>query len=236
MATRDRFEDDDELVDKGFEALADDRAAKTEAAERERIFSELSARLDQPGIQDKVLSRYGDFGRALLADSMPTTVDPSIARALRPYLGDVSNVRIHTGRVATEAARAMDARAFAIGDSDVFFDASDFSPHTREGGALVAHEIAHTRDASTGFALSSRYGSDTAGREQFAEQLEMLYAREFQEGADNIAAEDTESRNPVGSDFLPVAPDIDTRALARKVFEVLCDEQAKASDRMGHYS
>jgi hypothetical protein len=236
MTTRNRFENEDELIDKGLEALADEKASKQEAAEREQIFAELSARLDQPGIQDKVLSRYGDFGRALLADSMPTNVDPSIARALRPYLGDISHVRVHTGRAATEAARAMEARAFAIGDQDIFVDSSDFAPGTKEGGALLAHEIAHTRDASTGFALSGRFGNDTAAREQFAEQLEMLYALEFESGADEIAAPDTESKNPVGNDLLPQAPEIDQRKLARMVYEVLQDQAERARERTGQYS
>jgi len=235
MATRDILEED--LVEEGLKALGADSVSDEEAAEREAIFAELSARLDQPGIQDKVLQRYGDFGRTLLADSLPSSVDPKIARALRPYLGDVSDVRIHTGKTATEAARAMEARAFAVGDRDVFFDSSDFDPTSREGGALIAHEIAHTRDASTGFALSRRYGSDTSARETFAEDLEMLYAKEFEEGGGQMVSDDMESQpNPVGSNFLPVQPDIDRHELARKIFDVMEEQQEMMADRLGSWN
>jgi hypothetical protein len=237
MATRDDFEHDDEtLVDEGLKALKDERQAAEAVAERDAIFAELSARLNQPGVQDMVLARYNDFGRALLADSTPSRVDPKIARALRPYLGDLSDVRVHTGRVASEAAQAMEARAFAIGDSDVFIDAANFDPSSREGGALLAHELAHTRDAATGFALSKEHGSDTSAKERFAEQLELMYAMEYDAEGDAVAADAEDSPNPIGSDFLPKTPDFDRYELARKIIEVIQDQSQLQAERLGRWN
>jgi hypothetical protein len=226
------------LIDEGLEALSDPRGEvpDDEAAAREKVFAELSARLDQPGIQDKILQRYGDFGRTLLADSTPAAVDPAIARAVRPYLGDVGDVRVHTGRLATEAAQAMDARAFAIGDRDIFVDATDFAPGTKEGGALLAHEIAHTRDASTGFALSRRYGSESAAREAFAEQVEMLFALEYEAESGDIVGGPTETPNPIGGNGMPVEAEVDRDQLARKIFEIMQAQRDVLMDRTGGWN
>ncbi len=243
MAKRDNpdprnAKDLEKLVEEGLVALADDRGTVSddEQAAREKVFAELSARLDQPGLQDKILQRYGDFGRTLLADSTPSAVDPSIARAVRPYLGDVGDVRVHTGRVATEAAQAMEARAFAIGDRDIFIDATDFNPASKEGGALLAHEIAHTRDASTGFALSRRYGSESAAREAFAEQVEMLYALEYEANSEDIVGGPTETPNPIGGNGVPIEPDVDKHALARKIFEIMSTQREALLDRTGGWN
>jgi hypothetical protein len=226
------------LIDEGLETLADPRTevSREEQAARDKVFAELSARLDQPGIQDKILQRYGDFGRTLLADSTPSAVDPAIARAVRPYLGDVADVRVHTGRLATEAAQAMDARAFAIGDRDIFIDATDFAPGTKEGGALLAHEIAHTRDASTGFALSRRYGTETAAREAFAEQVEMLFALEYESESSDIVGGPTETPNPVGGNGMPVEAEVDREQLARKIFEIMQTQREVLMERTGGWN
>ena len=149
MATRQ--DEDRKLIDESLEALAEKEAeGLREAEERKRLFEELAAKVEQPGLQDKILERYQHVGKTLLADALPSRVDPTIAQTLRPILGDVSDVRVHTGRLATEAAQAMQARAFAIGDQDIFVDRSLFDPGSSEGGQLLAHEIAHTRDAATG--------------------------------------------------------------------------------------
>jgi len=236
MATRDEFEDDDKLIDEGLRALQDKRQTAEDRAQRETVLAELSEKLDKPGIQTRVIERYADFGRALLADSTPSRVDPTIARALRPYLGDVSNVRVHTGRVATEAAEAMQARAFAIGDSDVFFDAKNFDQGSREGGALIAHELAHTRDASSGFALSGSHGNDTNAAEGFAEKVEMLFAKEWDARQGGAEADAEDSPNPIGSDFLPVAPDIDKQTLAHKIFELIENQTQREGERIGAWN
>jgi outer membrane protein OmpA-like peptidoglycan-associated protein len=56
---------------------------------------------------------------------------------------DFSGVRIHAEDSAARATRAVGARAFTVGQ-DVFFGRGEFSPSTREGRRLIAHELAHT--------------------------------------------------------------------------------------------
>jgi len=133
MATKE--EEDKRLIEEGLAALSEKDAENArEAAERKRIFEELAARIEQPGLQDKILERYQAVGRTLLSDTLPRRVDPHIARALRPHLGDVSDVRVHTGKVASEAAAAMHGGRAAARARD--------RAHARRGDRLRAVALA----------------------------------------------------------------------------------------------
>jgi len=55
---------------------------------------------------------------------------------------DFSDVRVHTGPKADQAARSIDARAFTLG-SDVVFRSGEYRPDTQEGKRLLAHELTH---------------------------------------------------------------------------------------------
>ncbi len=234
MATRQ--EEERKLIEEGLEALTEGDADNArEAEERRRIFEELAARIEQPGLQDRILERYQSMGRTLLADTLPSRVDPKIARALRPILGDVSDVRVHTGKVASEAASAMQARAFAIGDKDIFIDRQEFDPQSTEGATLLAHEIAHTRDAATGFALSSQHGSSTSAREQFAHEVEHKFAREWVDNGDSAVAEEGDTGAGVGPDGMPKEPEVDKRLLADKIMQILETQRKRHADRIGRW-
>lgn len=159
----------DEVAAQGLDALGaleDGSDDPARLAELEQLAREVEA----PGLQDRIVERYASFGRDLLSDTLPTRLDPRIARHLEPLLGDVSGVRIHTGKLATEAAAAMHARAFAIGDADIFIADQHYDPGSARGAALLAHEVAHTRDAATGFAMSGELGGGS-DRESFAESI-----------------------------------------------------------------
>jgi len=56
---------------------------------------------------------------------------------------DLGAVRVHPDAHAQQAATALGARAFAVGD-DVFFGAGQYQPHDDDGARLLAHEVAHT--------------------------------------------------------------------------------------------
>jgi hypothetical protein len=71
-------------------------------------------------------------------------------------------VRVHTGPLAEESARALDAQAFTIGQ-DVFFDKDRYDPRTRRGRWLLAHEVAHTvQQRAPGTARVQRQPNDLA--------------------------------------------------------------------------
>lgn len=102
---------------------------------------------------------------AVMRSAEQTTIDPEaaelVARArsggapleaalrsrLEAALGTrLDGVRVHTGAEADSAARALGARAFAIG-ADVFFRRGAYRPEQRDGQRLIAHEVAHTVQA-----------------------------------------------------------------------------------------
>jgi hypothetical protein len=94
---------------------------------------EPGAGLDLPDID--TLSRLG-------------TAIPAAVRAPfeRFFDADFSRVRMHDGPAAHEAAAAIQAHAFARG-GNLFFARGRFAPETADGQKLIAHELAHTRQA-----------------------------------------------------------------------------------------
>ena len=86
-------------------------------------------------------------------------LDGGTRALMEPRFGlDLSGVRVHTGAQADESARAVGARAYAVG-RDAVFAAGQYDPKSREGLRLLAHEVSHTVQqtggAPAGLGLSS---------------------------------------------------------------------------------
>lgn len=95
-------------------------------------------------VTDQVLEVIGSGGMPL---------DFSLQRALEERMdADFSDVRIHTGANAAEAADAIDAKAFTCGN-DIVFNDGEYDPESPEGQHLLAHELAHVKQ-QTGTAIS----------------------------------------------------------------------------------
>jgi hypothetical protein len=72
-----------------------------------------------------------------------TPLDPSVRVRLEARLDhDFSAVRLHTDTRAAEAAEALGAEAFTVGD-DVVFGRGRYAPRSPDGQGLLAHELAH---------------------------------------------------------------------------------------------
>jgi hypothetical protein len=62
---------------------------------------------------------------------------------METHLGaDFSAVRVHDGAQAAESAKAVQARAYTVGN-DVVFNTGAYSPGTDEGRRTLAHELTH---------------------------------------------------------------------------------------------
>jgi hypothetical protein len=76
---------------------------------------------------------------------------------------DFDGVRVHTGAAASESARSIGARAYAVGQNLVFAD-GQYAPHIEGGVRLLAHELAHVvqqrRPGAVG--ASAESGADAA--------------------------------------------------------------------------
>jgi hypothetical protein len=103
------------------------------------------------------------------------------AQELGASLGtDLSGVRVHADGEADTIARSVQAKAFTLG-TDVYFSRGTYSPDSREGRSLLAHELTHVRQHQHGGAGGSgglRVGRVDDPAEREAEQV----ARQVVEG------------------------------------------------------
>ena len=71
-------------------------------------------------------------------------LDQATRTFIEPRFGhDFSRVRVHMDAVAAESARAVNARAYTVGN-DLVFGAGQYRPETDTGLNLLAHELTHT--------------------------------------------------------------------------------------------
>ncbi|HWO22612.1 MAG TPA: DUF4157 domain-containing protein [Kofleriaceae bacterium] len=112
----------------------------------DRMLSERALRIDrraEPGDaepDDSALAGAFEF-LAEVRGGQP--LPEALAAQLGAELGiDLAGVRVHTDDRAAQAAVALRARAFTIGD-DIYFAAGAYDPTSEGGIELIAHEIAH---------------------------------------------------------------------------------------------
>ncbi|HVZ39353.1 MAG TPA: DUF4157 domain-containing protein [Candidatus Kapabacteria bacterium] len=83
----------------------------------------------------------GHVQRAIGSGGEP--LDVRTRSFFEPRLGyDLSNVRIRTDAHAAQSARALGARAYALG-SNIVFGGGEYAPESDAGRRLLAHELAH---------------------------------------------------------------------------------------------
>jgi hypothetical protein len=105
------------------------------------IHSPQSSVSDVPPIVHEVLTSSGE------------PLDASTRANVEPRLGhDFSQVRVHADARAAVAASAIGARAFTS-NRDIVFGAGEYSPRGESGRWLLAHELAHVVQQSSGASL-----------------------------------------------------------------------------------
>jgi hypothetical protein len=86
-------------------------------------------------------------------------LDPESRAFFEPRFGwDFSKVRIHADSDAARGAQAIQARAYTLG-RDIVFGAGEYTPATKEGRRLIAHELAHVVQQEGGFATDHASGT-----------------------------------------------------------------------------
>jgi hypothetical protein len=91
-----------------------------------------------PGIVHQVL---GSAGQPL---------DPQTRAFMEPRFGhDFSKVRVHTDARATQSAVSVSALAYTVGEH-IVFNNGQFAPATSAGKTLLAHELTHVVQQSSG--------------------------------------------------------------------------------------
>lgn len=86
----------------------------------------------------------------LLSRSAGVPLPQRLNQQLGALLGaDFSDVRVHTGEAAAQAAAAIHAEAFAVG-RDIYFGAGRWDPTSPRGVALLGHELTHVAQGRGG--------------------------------------------------------------------------------------
>ena len=112
--------------------------------------------------EDALIKTASSSGGVTLPDGLRRRLEASTGVSLQ-------NVRLHAGADSAEAAAALGARAFTVGD-DVHFGAGEYPPLTPAGEHLIAHEVAHTVQKPHGVGVSSPSDSHEAEAEGFADR------------------------------------------------------------------
>lgn len=167
-------------------------------------FSRVPLQRSARAAADRPHDRAADFG-AIAAHGVTGAAEPL------PYLDriqssfgchDVTRVRAHLGRAATEASRQMGAQAYAFGDRVAF--AAQPSLHT------AAHEAAHIVQQRSGVHLKNNIGEPGDAYEKHADAVADLVVAGGQaesmldhsvggtggRNAQSVAADDAQTRSP----------------------------------------
>ena len=104
-----------------------------------RTLTEQLQRWPQPGAAGRSASAEGAVERAASAGGGAAPDRGVAAKVARATGADLSGVRVHIGAEAAEAATAVDAKAYTIGQN-VFLGASQYQPGTPVGQAPAGSE------------------------------------------------------------------------------------------------
>lgn len=201
-------------------------------------------------IGESVAERYASIGANLLSDAMPSRLDQDMIDRLASAGFDrdrLRSIRVHRGLKASAAADALSARAFAIGDNDIFFGRGEFDTSSAAGRAVIAHEVAHV--APPGGAgvpgsfnnapvLNERKKGDEDGAEEEAHEQQARQAEAFvyaQEDSGGGPAQTTIEAPQEVSEATSSAPEMNIYALEDKVMGILSKMERVEVERRGRF-
>jgi hypothetical protein len=130
---------------------------------------------------------------------------------------DFSGVRVHTGYKASNAARALNSKAFTI-DNNIVFNSGNYSPNTEEGKNLLAHELTHAlqQGAVTRFS--------PAGFSERDSQLTGIYSQIQRKAGSGPTEEESEEPGMIER-FEPILQGIlENDELRNKLVEILIEK------------
>jgi len=123
--------------------------------EADRVADQVMAAPVRSAVRDTPLRIQRYAGQANESvDTAPDSVNRTLASSGRPmepvlrqdmeqrFGHDFYQVRVHSGVVAEQSAREVNAKAYTAGNN-IVFAASQLVPQTHEGRRLIAHELTH---------------------------------------------------------------------------------------------
>lgn len=122
--------------------------------------SPTAGHLGNRALQRLLAQRSGGGGDFDLDDATATRInrsrgsgqplDGSVQKQMGESMGsDFSGVRVHTGSESHQLNEQLNAKAFTTG-SDIFFREGAYNPQSSSGQELIAHELTHVVQQSSG--------------------------------------------------------------------------------------
>jgi hypothetical protein len=105
------------------------------AQEDEKEVQRKSSGASQTEVPSVVRDVVSSGGGTKMSDGSRSTMENNFGY-------DFSNVRIHTGTIATKSAQSINALAYTSGNN-IVFNQGQYSPETNSGKKLLAHELTH---------------------------------------------------------------------------------------------
>ena len=131
--------------------------------EADRVANQVMATSEHSAVSNSPprIQRFtGHFADAS-SNAAPASVDRILAGSGKPleasvqndmgqrFGNDFSNVRVHSGAAAEQSARDVNANAYTVGNNIVFGE-NQYAPSTQQGKHLLAHELTHVVQQSSG--------------------------------------------------------------------------------------
>src|SRR5207244_3479166 len=119
-------------------------------------------------------------GGAVLGNDVRTRMESQLG-------SDLSQVRVHNSGESATAAEQLGARAFTVG-SDVHFGAGEFSPGTKEGDKLLAHELTHVVQGQKSGGVQRKAAAEDSGAEDREDEEHLSHPEDpAEKEADSVA-------------------------------------------------
>ena len=171
-----------------------------------------SQQLVQRALQRQGSPSFGSFAPEL--DAMPSGGgQPLEASARAPlerhFQTDLDQIRIHTGQEAAESAASLDALAYTRG-RDIYFAPGMYAPSSSSGQRLLAHEVAHVVQQSSGkeptTATKSAHGAKIAAPDGILEGEADRHAEQFMSGQPETEVTEQERKKRSSSPIIQRTP------------------------------
>ena len=214
-------------------------APEEEQLERERAESGEAAdqRQGAEQITDDIARKYDPerlLGMVSKSAGRGQSLDHAIRSRYEKRFGvDLGHVRVYTGEFAEEFNRQRGAHAVTIGSTGMILmgGSPDRAMSSSAGKALLAHELTHVAQASSGlhrksFGDSMPFASETHEMEHAAESVEHAVQHEEMHGAQT--AQDLVGKMRKAEEFAEKLEEIKERAI-----ELVEDSLRSQSERSG---
>lgn len=123
-------------------AFAEDEDTESGNVQRKEASGQASGETAVSADYEQSLQSAIQGGGSVLPPSTRTFME-------RRFGQDFSGVRVHDGTQADTLSQQVNARAFTVGQ-DIFFGRSEYAPSSPEGQRLLAHELTHVVQQSSG--------------------------------------------------------------------------------------